>query len=139
MDVFKQRLAQEFTVETIITAPTVTYKVVHPQTGKRTSFNTTEENIVEYIDNPNDFPENPEAEVFEPIANCTIMTPREYVGDIMSLCQERRGIQTNLEYFSEERVSMQYRIPLNEMIYVSSQGVTIERNTNLYYRISSTN
>nr|CAG4712546.1 unnamed protein product [Naegleria fowleri] len=117
MDVFKQRLAQEFTVETIITAPTVTYKVVMPSSGKRTSFNTTEDQIVEYIDNPNDFPEHPEAQVYEPIANCTIMTPREFVGDIISLCQDRRGVQVSIEYFSSERVSLQYKIPLNEMIY----------------------
>lgn len=120
MDVFKQRLAQEFTVETIITAPTVTYKVVMPSSGKRTSFNTTEDQIVEYIDNPNDFPEHPEAQVYEPIANCTIMTPREFVGDIISLCQDRRGVQVSIEYFSSERVSLQYKIPLNEMIYVSN-------------------
>ncbi|KAL9657410.1 hypothetical protein ABK040_014397 [Willaertia magna] len=118
MDVFKQRLSQEYTVETIITAPTVTYKVILPNTGKRTSHNTVESEKVLFIDNPNDFPEETEGmEVFEPIANCNIMTPREYVGSIMSLCQERRGVQVNLEYFSEERVSMQYKIPLNEMIY----------------------
>lgn len=105
MDVFRQRLEQEYDMSIITTSPTVLYRI------KRT---TGEE---ETIENPAHFPEpNFIEEVYEPIINATILMPKEYLGNILSLCQERRGVQKSMDYLDEQRMILKYTLPLNEVV-----------------------
>ncbi|MCL5436331.1 MAG: translation elongation factor 4 [Candidatus Dependentiae bacterium] len=104
MDVFKQRLEQEYGLEVIATAPSVLYEVVRTN-GE-----------IEMIGNPAAFPDRAVIEkIREPIINATIITPKTYVGAVMQLCQERRGVQQQFSYLSEDRVIFVYRLPLNEI------------------------
>lgn len=104
MDVFKQRLEQEYGLQVIATAPSVLYEVV------RTN------GTVEMIGNPSEFPERQFIEeIREPIIDATIIVPKEYIGPIMTLCQERRGVQKQFSYLSEDRVILVYKLPLNEV------------------------
>ena len=104
MDVFKQRLEQEYGLSVIITAPSVLYKIKL----------TNEQEIS--IESPSDFPEPQKVDtIFEPIIDATILMPQSYLGTIMTLCQEKRGKQLALEYLSEERIILRYRLPLNEV------------------------
>lgn len=105
MDVFKQRLEQEYGLSVIITAPSVLYKVKLAYTGE----------IVD-IENPSDFPEPQKIdEVLEPIIDATILLPTKYLGPVIALCQEKRGIQQELTYLNEDRVILKYKLPLNEV------------------------
>lgn len=105
MDVFKQRLEQEYDLSVIATAPSVLYKVRLK--------GSTEEIALE---NPSDFPEPQQIEaVLEPVIDATIILPRQYLGPIMNLCQEKRGEQKQMSFLSEERVILIYRLPLNEV------------------------
>lgn len=104
MDVFKQRLEQEYGLSVIATAPSVLYEIVRTN-GE-----------VQKIGNPSAFPDQAViAEIREPIINATIITPKEYVGAIIKLCQERRGVQQQFSYLSEDRVIFVYKLPLNEI------------------------
>ena len=90
----------------ITTAPSVIYKVAK-KTGE----------ILE-IQNPSNLPKETEIEYMEePIVEANIMTPKDYVGTIMDLCQNKRGIFENMEYLDQHRVSLRYILPLNEVIY----------------------
>ncbi len=105
MDVFKQRLEQEYNLSVIATAPSVLYKI-------------TMKHTLEVVDmeSPADFPDANKIEsVQEPIIDATIITPTQYLGNIFSLCDEKRGIQTNMNYIDEQRVILKYRLPLNEV------------------------
>lgn len=105
MDVFKQRLEQEYDLSVIATAPSVLYKVKMKFTGE----------LVD-IESPSDFPEAQKIEtIMEPVIDATIIVPREYLGAIMQLCQDKRGIQQEMSYLTEERVILKYRLPLNEV------------------------
>jgi elongation factor 4 len=105
MDVFKQRLEQEHNVAIITTAPTVLYKIL---------LTDGEEALIE---NPADFPESVRIdEVFEPIVNATIITPKEYLGNLIKLCEERRGEQLEMTFLDEDRLVLRYKLPLNEII-----------------------
>lgn len=105
MDVFKQRLEQEYNASIIVTSPTVLYKVKL----------TNGEEIV--VENPSKFPEEVKIDaVYEPMVNATIITPQEYLGNIMTLCQERRGTQEGMQYLEEQRIVLKYKLPLNEII-----------------------
>lgn len=105
MDVFKQRLEQEYNVSIIVTSPTVPYRVLQ----------TNGDEIV--IDNPSKFPDQMMIEqVFEPVVSATIITPKEYLGSIMTLCQERRGEQKEMTYMDENRIILRYKLPLNEIV-----------------------
>jgi translation factor GUF1, mitochondrial len=105
MDVFKQRLEQEYEASIITTAPTVLYKVVLTN-GKE-----------EDVENPSNFPEGSKIkEVLEPIVTATVIVPKEYLGNILKLCQDRRGEQTDLTYLDEDRVVLKYNLPLNEIV-----------------------
>ncbi|KKQ10569.1 MAG: Elongation factor 4, partial [candidate division TM6 bacterium GW2011_GWF2_36_6] len=105
MDVFKQRLEQEHNVAIITTSPTVLYKILL----------TNGEEIL--IENPSNFPESVRIEqVFEPIVNATIITPKEYLGNMIKLCEERRGTQTEMTFLDEGRLILRYKLPLNEII-----------------------
>jgi len=105
MDVFKQRLEQEHGLSVIITAPSVRYlvKLSHNK-GTIT------------VETPSDFPDqNLIEEILEPIIEATIIVPQQYLGNIISLCEEKRGIQKDLSYMDEERVILKYKLPLNEV------------------------
>lgn len=105
MDVFKQRLEQEYDLDIIATAPSVMYyiELKHNQ-GKIA------------IENPADFPDPSKIEqILEPMLSATIIVPKQYLGNVLSLCQEKRGIQKNMEYLDEDRVVLSYLLPLNEV------------------------
>jgi len=105
MDVFKQRLEQEYGVEIIVTSPSVPYRVVMT------------DGDIEMIENPSKFPDTVKIlEVQEPMINATIITPKEYLGNLLKLCQDRRGIQTEMTYLDENRLVLKYKMPLNEII-----------------------
>jgi translation factor GUF1, mitochondrial len=104
MDVFKQRLEQEYDLAVIITAPSVRYELDLTNGEKIT------------IENPSDFPERNYIEtVYEPIIDATIIVPKDYLGNILKLCQEKRGEQKEMKYLDEERLILRYRLPLNEV------------------------
>ncbi|NPA82350.1 MAG: elongation factor 4 [Epsilonproteobacteria bacterium] len=105
MEVVKERLEREFKLDLIATAPTVIYKV------KKTSG----EEVM--IQNPSELPPVNEIEkIYEPYVKATIITPSEFVGNIITLINEKRGIQTKMEYLNETRVLLEYEIPMNEIL-----------------------
>ncbi len=106
MEIVQERLEREFNLDIIITAPSVIYKV-----------NKTSGNIVE-ITNPYNMPKSTEVEsTEEPIVNATIITPSEFVGGVMELCQGRRANFIDMQYLDTTRVILKYVMPLNEIIY----------------------
>ena len=106
MDVVQERLEREYNLDLILTAPSVVYHV------KKTDKTELE------IDNPSKLPDpSTIAEIAEPFVSASIMSPKEYVGPIMELCQERRGQYVDLEYFDDTRVIVKYDLPLSEIIF----------------------
>ncbi len=106
LEIIQERLDREFDLGLITTAPSVIYKV-HKTNGQ----------VLE-IYNPGDLPEPAEiAYIEEPIVTANIFTPKEYVGGIMEMCQNRRGIYVDMQYLDENRVNLIYEMPLNEIIY----------------------
>ncbi len=106
MEIIQQRLEREFNLDLITTAPSVIYKI------------TKRGGEVLMIDNPSNYPSPDEIETAaEPIVRASIITPADYVGSIMELCQERRGVQTDMKYIDAVRTELQYELPLNEIIY----------------------
>ncbi|MDD2393717.1 MAG: translation elongation factor 4 [Eubacteriales bacterium] len=105
-EIVQERLEREFLLDIISTAPSVIYKI-ETITGDKIS-----------LDNPTNMPDPSHIErMEEPIVKAAIMTPKEYVGNIMELCQERRGTYINMDYIDANRVNMHYLMPLNEIIY----------------------
>lgn len=106
MEIIVERLEREFDLGIITTSPSVIYKVV------------MNDGEVEMIQNPSNLPSLIEIDhIEEPIVKADIMIPKEYVGSIMEICQERRGKLLHMEYITETRVSLHYEMPLNEVIY----------------------
>ncbi len=106
MEIIQERLEREYNFDLVTTAPSVIYKV------------TTTTGEVLTIDNPTNLPPVTEIEMMEePIVKATIMVPTEYVGNIMELSQERRGIYKDMSYIDEGRALLTYEMPLNEIIY----------------------
>ncbi len=106
MKIIQERLENEFDLDIIATVPNVVYKYI----------NTKGEEIL--IDNPAKLPEIMRTEkILEPFLKLEIFTPPEYIGGIMKLTQERRGIQTNVVYIANKRVLMEYEIPMSEVIF----------------------
>jgi GTP-binding protein LepA len=106
MEVVQQRLEQESDVDLVQTAPNVTYQVL------------TKRGDVIHIHRPQEVPDPGEIEEFrQPIVRVNLIQPQEYVGAVMKLCQERRGIQQNTEYLSATRMMLTYDLPLAEVIY----------------------
>lgn len=106
MDVIQERLEREYNIDLILTAPSVIYKVY-----------LTNGNMLE-LDNPSKMPDPSLIKAIEePYVTASIMTPKEYVGAIMELCQEKRGIYLDLEYFDDTRMILKYEIPLSEIVY----------------------
>lgn len=105
-EVIMERLEREFNLDLISTAPSVVYRVYK-----------TDSQMIE-VDNPTNMPDPSVIDyIEEPMINCTIMLPKDYVGNIMDLCQDRRGEYKDMKYLDETRVMLHYRMPLNEIIY----------------------
>ena len=105
LDVFRQRLEQEYNLEIITTAPTVLYKIKLTSGEEMT------------IENPSKFPDVVKIDhVLEPMIDATIITPKEYLGNILKLCQNRRGEQKDMSYLDEKRIVLHYKMPLNEVV-----------------------
>ena len=106
MEIIQERLEREYNLDLITTAPSVIYKV-----------NLTDGTTV-FIDNPTNYPESALiAGAEEPVVNAHIYTPPDYVGNIMELCQDRRGTFKDMKYLDENRVDLHYILPLNEIVY----------------------
>jgi GTP-binding protein LepA len=106
MEVVQERLEREHGIDIVTTAPSVIYRV------KKTSGEEVS------IDNPTNLPPANNIEYMkEPIVNASIIAPTDYVGAIMELCQERRGVFKDMKYLEETRVVLEYEMPLNEIIY----------------------
>ena len=105
MEIARERLEREFGLDLILTAPSVDYKI------------TWKNGEVEHISNPTEFPQPHELEMIEePVVNATIMVPVEYVGAVMNLCQERRGVYRKTDYPTPQRVILYYTLPLGEIL-----------------------
>ena len=106
MEIIQERIEREFNLDIITTAPSVIYKVIK-----------TNGDILE-LTNPTNLPEATEIEYMEePVVKASIIAPSDYVGAVMELCQERRGTFIDMQYLEETRVSINYDIPLNEIVY----------------------
>ena len=106
MEIIQERLEREFDLELVTTLPSVIYKVVK-----------TDGSVV-MVDNPHNYPDVPSiAEAYEPYVKVSIITPNEFVGNIMPLCQDRRGEYKNMQYLDQRLVELHYEMPLNEIIY----------------------
>ena len=106
MEIIEERLEREFNLDLITTAPSVIYKVL---------LKNGEEIL---IDNPSKFPSPDEIDTaYEPIMKASVISPTEYIGGIMELCQDRRGTFIDMKYIDTERVEIHYELPLNEIIY----------------------
>jgi GTP-binding protein LepA len=105
MDIIRQRLEREYDLDLIITAPNVVYRVLDKK-GE-----------IHEVHNPSAFPEaGHEMEVQEPYVHATILTPSDYTGPIMQLCQDRRGVMIDMKYITTTRVRLQYELPLAEIV-----------------------
>ena len=106
MEIIQERLEREYNLDLITTAPNVVYRV------------TKTNGTVLMVDNPLDYPDPMEIELAEePFVKASLIAPQEYVGNIMDLCQQRRGEFKNMEYLDANRVELHYEMPLNEIIY----------------------
>ena len=106
MEIIQERLEREYNLDLITTAPNVVYRV------------TKTDGTVLMVDNPLDYPDPMEIELAEePFVKASLIAPQEYVGNIMDLCQNRRGEFRNMEYLDANRVELHYEMPLNEIIY----------------------
>ena len=106
LEIVQERLEREFNLDLVTTAPGVVYKV-----------HTTDGNVIE-LTNPSNLPDPSTIEYMEePFVDAEIMVTTEYVGAIMQLCQERRGVYKSMEYMEETRALLKYDLPLNEIIY----------------------
>ena len=105
MEIVTERLSREFGMDLIATAPNVTYQV------------TMEDGSGHLVKNPSEFPEGKVRKITEPVVNADIITPKEFIGSVMELCQDHRGQMGTMEYLSPERVEMHYKMPLAEIVF----------------------
>ena len=106
MEIIQERLEREYNLDLITTAPSVIYKV------------TMTNGEVQYIDNPTNYPDPANiASAEEPMVKASILAPSDYVGNIMELCQDRRGVFKDMKYLDDTRVELHYELPLNEIVY----------------------
>jgi GTP-binding protein LepA len=106
MEIIQERLEREFNLDIITTAPSVIYKI------QKTDGSTV------FVDNPSNYPPPDTISIaYEPTVKANIITPTEYVGGIMDLCQDRRGIFKDMKYLDSQRVELHYTLPLNEIVY----------------------
>jgi len=112
MEIIQERLEREFDLDIITTAPSVSYNVVKV------------DGTVIQIDNPTHLPNLTEiAYLEEPVVECNIYSPPEYLGPIMDLCQDKRGVYIDMVYLDKSRVKLHYKLPLNEIIYDFFDGL----------------
>ncbi|HKH56071.1 MAG TPA: translation elongation factor 4, partial [Propionibacteriaceae bacterium] len=106
MEIVRERLEREFNLDLISTAPNVVYRVILEDGTELT------------VTNPSEYPTGGKiAEVYEPVVKATILTPTDYIGTVLELCQARRGIQHGMDYLSEDRVEIRYTLPLAEIVF----------------------
>jgi len=105
LEIIRERLEREFSLDLISTAPNVVYRVVRDDGAELT------------VTNPSEYPNGRVAEVYEPIVKATVLTPNDYVGAVMELCQGRRGSLMGMDYLSADRVELRYTLPMAEIIY----------------------
>ena len=106
MEIIQERLEREYNLDLITTAPSVIYKV------------TMTNGDVQYIDNPTNYPDPALIQTAEePMVKANILSPSEFVGNIMELCQDRRGVFKDMKYLDDTRVELHYELPLNEIVY----------------------
>ncbi|WP_144119417.1 translation elongation factor 4 [Catellatospora sichuanensis] len=105
LEIIQERLEREFGLDLIATAPNVVYRVVTDDAKEIT------------VTNPSEYPHGKVAEVYEPVARATVLTPNDYVGAVMELCQGRRGVLQGMDYLSADRVELRYMLPLGEIIF----------------------
>ena len=106
MEIIQERLEREYNLDLVTTAPSVIYKV------------TMTNGEVQYIDNPTNYPDPAVIQVAEePVVKASILAPSEFVGNIMELCQDRRGVFKDMKYLDDTRVELHYELPLNEIVY----------------------
>jgi len=105
MEIVRERLEREAGLTLISTAPSVVYNVTLDD-GKKL-----------IVTNPSEYPDGKIAEVYEPIVKATILAPSEFIGTIMELCQQRRGVQKGMDYLSEDRIEIRYTLPLAEIVF----------------------
>lgn len=106
MEIIEERIEREFNLDLVTTAPSVIYRI------------TTKDGVTSYIDNPAVYPSADEISVAEePIVSASIIVPSEFVGGIMELCKDRRGIFIDMKYIDKTRMELHYTVPLNEIIY----------------------
>ena len=106
MEIIQERIEREFDLDIVTTAPSVSYKVY-----------LTNGDLME-VDNPTHLPNPSEIDYMEePVIDASIFSPPEYVGQIMELCQGKRGVYTDMIYLDKSRVQLKYTLPLNEVVY----------------------
>ena len=106
MDIIQERIEREYNLDIITTAPSVVYKI------------EMTDGTTKMIDNPSNFPDTTLiAQACEPMVNAHVYTPSDYVGNIMELCQNRRGVFKDMKYIDTNRVDLHYELPLNEIVY----------------------
>jgi GTP-binding protein LepA len=105
LEIVRERLEREFGLDLISTAPNVVYRVAMEDGSEVT------------VTNPSEFPGGKIAEVWEPVVRATVLSPSEYVGTIMELCQGKRGALLGMDYLSEDRVELRYTMPLAEIVF----------------------
>ncbi|MBD2761446.1 elongation factor 4 [Kocuria sp. cx-116] len=105
LEITRDRLEREFNLDLISTAPSVSYNV------------TLEDNSETEVTNPSEFPEGRINEIREPMVSATVLVPSEFIGAVMELCQSKRGEMKGMDYLSEDRVELRYRLPLAEIVF----------------------
>ncbi len=105
MEIVRERLEREFNLDLISTAPSVVYRVI------------MEDGAEHIVTNPSEFPAGKVATVYEPVVKASILSPTDFIGTLMELCQARRGVQTGMDYLSEDRVELHYTLPLAEIVF----------------------
>ena len=106
MEIIQERIEREYNLDIITTAPSVVYKI------------EMTDGSFKMIDNPTNYPDPSEiAQAYEPMVNAHVYTPSDYVGNIMELCQNRRGVFRDMKYIDQTRVDLHYELPLNEIVY----------------------
>ncbi len=112
MEIIQERIEREFNLDIITTAPSVSY-LVHKTNGEEF-----------FVDNPSHLPEPSDIEYMEePIVKAEVYTPPDYMGSVMDLCKEKRGVFKNMTYLDERRVKLEYTLPLNEIVYDFFDGL----------------
>ena len=105
MEIVRERLEREFGLDLISTAPNVVYRV------------GMEDGTKHVVTNPSEYPTGKIAEVYEPMVRATVLTPSDYIGQVMELCQSRRGTLLGMDYLSADRVELRYTLPLGEIVF----------------------